>query len=392
MACAGEGGFGEAEGAFEGGVAFEGVWDFGGGAVVAPTHHAESPGEEAAHGHREVAAVEDAVGERAGRQAFERGGAETEVKAGERGVVAVEVGEAFGHLGERIQIIGIEEHCAGAAVGGDAGDADFERAREDARVGEFVIHDWHGAFAAGVGEERQFRLGHAFEEAGVAAVVPVDALDVGQAFERGGATGNGEFEFVEGVFARGMDRNGSEELGVLLREFQDVGVGDVEGSAFGDGRAVVAVGEFVGEDEGALDGGAVEVVEELVDVDAVEVRAVEVAGGEADGADEEGRAEFGEAAGAVPAAGAAGACTDDVDMGVDAHGDRKSLKRGRAETRNFGVGVLDRIYGMNRIGGMELVEDGLWGAAFFGVVEVGPSLDVVAVGKAGGDFVGGDSL
>ena len=41
---------------------------------------------------------------------------------------------------------------------------------------------------------------------------------------------------------------------------------------------------------------------------------------------------------------------------------------------------------------MELVEDGLWGAAFFGVVEVGPSLDVVAVGKAGGDFVGGDSL
>ncbi len=58
----------------------------------------------------------------------------------------------------------------------------------------------------------------------------------------------------------------------------------------------------------------------MFDVDAVEVGAVEVARGEADGADEQGRAEFGEAARAVPATGVAGACADDVDMGVDALG------------------------------------------------------------------------
>ena len=201
LAGAGEGLFGEAEGAFEGGVAFDGVSDFGGGAVVAPAHHAEGPGEEAADGDGEIAAVEDAFSERARREAFERGGAEAEVESGEGGVVAVEIGEAFGHLCERIQIIGIEEHRAGAAVRGDAGDADFERAREDARIGEFVVHHGHGAFAAGVGEERKPGLGHAFEEACVAPVVPVDALDVGQAFERGGSAGDGEFEFVEGVAA-----------------------------------------------------------------------------------------------------------------------------------------------------------------------------------------------
>ncbi len=245
--------FGEAEGAFEGGVAFEGVFDFCGGAVVAPGHHAERPGQEAAHGNWQVAAVEDAFGERAGREAFEGGGTEAEIEAGEGGVVAVEIGETRGHLGEDVEVVGIEEHRAGAAVGGDAGDADFERAGEDARVGEFMVHDGHGAFAAGVGEERESGRGHAFEEAGVAAVVPVDALDVGEAFERGCSAGDREFEFVEGVFARGVNRNGGEKLGVLLREFQDVGVGDVEGCALGDRRAVVAVSEFVGENEGALD-------------------------------------------------------------------------------------------------------------------------------------------
>ena len=117
-----------------------------------------------------------------------------------------------------------------------------------------------------------------------------------------------------------MNGYGGEKPGVLLREFQDVGVGDVEGGAFGNRRAVVAVREFVGEDECALDGGAAEVVEKLLDVDAVKVGAVEIARGEADGTDEERSAESGEAARAVPAAGAAGACTHNVDMGVDAHG------------------------------------------------------------------------
>jgi len=171
-------------------------------------------------------------------------------------------------------------------------------------------------FAAGVGEQREFGFGHAFPEAGEAAIVAIDVLAVREAFHHDRAACQAATEFFESVGTPGMDGDGGEEFGMLAGELEDVIVGDVKGAGVFEGATVIVVDEFLGEDDGVAEGGGADVGEEALDVEAVEVTS-ETTLGQADAANHEGGERAMPAGDAEPAAGAAGAVADDVDVRVD---------------------------------------------------------------------------
>src|SRR5690349_17270152 len=84
--------------------------------------------------------------------------------------------------------------------------------------------------AAGVSEERQFGFSHALPEFGIAAIVAVDVVAVGEDFHYGRAASETAVEFLECVGSSGMDRDSGDKFGVFLCEFEHEVIRDIMGT------------------------------------------------------------------------------------------------------------------------------------------------------------------
>lgn len=172
----------EAHGELELVIAFEDVRLAFPTAKSFPIDETLEPGEMAVDGDRIIAAVDHAAEEGFAEALWDVASANGDV---EGAVVAVKILEAFGHADENVKVFGVEQAAFGSAMGGDCRDAAFEGQGKDAWIGIFGSNDRKGVFAAGVGEEGQFGLGHAFPEFGEAAIIAVDVVAVGKAFHDG---------------------------------------------------------------------------------------------------------------------------------------------------------------------------------------------------------------
>ena len=193
---------------------------------------------------------------------------------------------------------------------------------------------WRGSanFAAGVGEQRQPGGGHLFPKAGVAPVAAIDVVAVGQELEHDRATGEAAVEFVERIGARGVDGDGGEKLRMPAREREDVVVRDVERAGVFQQRAVFRIDLLLREDDDRSERRAADQREQAVHVDFIEVRLRGVLR-QAEVAEHEFREPPMPPAEAQPAAAAACAVADDVDVSVDRWHVVRGLKGSRHGVR-----------------------------------------------------------
>ena len=230
--------------------------------------------------------------------------------------VAIKVGIAGGHFGEGMEILGVEESAFCAAVGCDDSNTALEREGEDLWVGELGRNDRHGMFAAGMGEQWQFCLGHTFPELRKASIIAVDILAIGKAFHHDCAPGDAAVEFFDGIRTGGMDRNGWKEFGMLARELEDVIVRDKERACAIDRTTLVIVDQVLSQDDRGAEGRSAQLFEESIDVKAIEV-AGKCAGRQADVTKHDTGQRSMPTGDSQPATGVAGAVTHDVHVHVN---------------------------------------------------------------------------
>ena len=142
--------------------------------------------------------------------------------------VAIKIRETPGQLGKGVKVVWVKQTAFRPTVGRNHGDTTFQRQGQFAQVGEFRSHHRGRVFATGMRKQRQLQLRHAFPELRKVAIVAMDFLAIGQAFDHHRARGDTSIQFFHRIAPGGMNQNCRQKLQAATGKRQDVTVGNLK--------------------------------------------------------------------------------------------------------------------------------------------------------------------
>ena len=129
----------------------------------------------------------------------------------------------------------------------DTSHSAFQRQSKNTRIGIGLVHDRERHFSSRVGQKDHLSFGHPRPKRSVFFVVAVDVDHVGQQFQNAGSRFDATIQLIHGVGPPGVDGNGRNNFFMPFSQFEHDLVGNVKFRFFGQGRAIVGMGNVLSE-------------------------------------------------------------------------------------------------------------------------------------------------